>query len=130
MRATATFTLDSWEPEPIDDGPGAALGRVRITKTFSGDLAGTGTVEMLTAMTAVEGSAAYVAFERISGTLAGRSGTFVVHHTATSAAGDQSGSWTVVPDSGTGELRGMEGDGVIAVSSDGHALVLDYALPD
>ena len=69
MRAVATFTLDSWDPEPIDDGPGAALGRVRITKTFSGEVVGTSTVEMLTAMSGVEGSAAYVAFERIFATL-------------------------------------------------------------
>jgi len=129
-RARAPFILDSWDPETIEDGPGAALGRVRITKTFSGDIEGTSVVEMLTAVSTVEGSAAYVAFERVTGTLAGRSGTFVLHHTATSSAGEQSGSWTVVPDSATGDLTGLSGKGDITIGPDGaHTFLLDYDLP-
>jgi hypothetical protein len=131
MRTVGTFTLDSWEPEPIDDGPGAALGRVRITKTFSGELVGTSTVEMLTAVSGVEGSAAYVAFERIFATLGDRSGSFVLHHSATSSAAGQVASWTVVPDSGAGDLVGITGSAAIDVAEDGtHTFTLDYALPE
>ena len=131
MKAVATFTLDSWDPEPIDDGPGAALGRVRITKTFSGEVVGTSTVEMLTAVSGVEGSAAYVAFERIFATMGDRSGSFVLHHTATSSAAGQVGSWTIVPDSGAGELVGITGSAIIDVAEDGtHSFTLDYGLPE
>ena len=130
MRAVATFTLDSWDPEPVDDGPGAAIGRVRIAKTFSGDVVGTSTVEMLTAMSAVEGSAAYVAFERIFATLGDRSGSFVLHHSATSSAAGQAASWTIVPDSGAGDLVGITGSAAIDVAQDGtHTFTLDYELP-
>jgi hypothetical protein len=75
----------------------------------------------------VQGSAAYVGFERITGQLLGREGTFLLHHTASAARGDQPGAWTVVPDSGTGELCGLRGNAEISVASDGgHTFVLEY----
>ncbi|GAC1327174.1 MAG: hypothetical protein NVS2B16_00960 [Chloroflexota bacterium] len=75
------------------------------------------------------GAAAYVGLERIAGRLLGRSGTFVLHHSATVSRGKQSGTWTVVPDSGTGELRTLRGDALIAVDSAGtHTFELDYDL--
>jgi len=49
-----------------------------IDKQFNGDLEATSKGEMLSAMTDVKGSAGYVAIERVSGTLHGRGGTFVL----------------------------------------------------
>lgn len=126
--ATSAFTIDSWKAEPYDERDGIALSRTRVTKTFTGDLAGSSTAELLMAMAPHE-SAAYVGFERIEGRLNGRSGSFVLHHTATGERGKQSGSWMIVPDSGTGELAGIRGAANILIAPDGgHTLVLDYDL--
>ncbi len=128
-RATSTFTLDSWDEQPYDEQEGARLTRTRITKTFSGDLDGTSSAETLMAHGQVQGSAAYVGFERITGRLHGRAGSFVLHHSASGSGGERSGSWTVVPDTGTGDLLGLRGTGEIVVTPDGgHTFVLDYQL--
>jgi hypothetical protein len=129
-RATGNFDIDGWDQETIDEREGATLSRVHVSKTFHGDLDGTSTADLLTAAGQVEGSAAYVAFERFIGTANGRKGSFVLHHTASGSGGERSLSWTILPDSGTGELLGITGGGDIVVHDDGtHAYVLDYHLP-
>jgi Protein of unknown function (DUF3224) len=130
-QATGTFEIDSWDEEPYDDNDGAKLTRTRLTKTFRGDVEGESTAELLMAYAAREGSAAYVGFERVVGRVHGRSGSFVIHHTASSGGpdGEPSASWTVVPDSGTGELRGLRGEATITNEPDGgHSFTLDYDL--
>ncbi len=108
----------------------AAVGRFTLEKKFHGDLAATATGEMLTAMTATPGSAGYVAIEQVTGTLAGRSGTFHLQHTGTMNRGVPSLSITVVPDSGTGGLAGLTGTMTISIAPDGaHTYEFDYALP-
>ena len=127
--AVSTFVIDSWEATPFDEQEGATLTRTRVTKTFHGDIAGTSTAELLMAQTQ-EGSAAYVGFERISCSLHGRSGSFVLHHNATMTRDESSASWTVLPDSGTGELSGLRGEAQITQSPDGgHTFTLTYDLP-
>ena len=127
-HAAATFDLDTWDEEPYDEQEGAKLTRAHVTKTFHGDLEGRGTVEVLMAY-AQEGSAAYVGLERITGTLHGRAGSFVLHHTAIRSGDGESTTWTVVPDSGTGDLRGLRGEGRITVEpGGGHTFTLDYEL--
>ena len=127
-RASGTFDVEGFDQEPYDDREGATLSRARLTKTFKGDVEATSSVEMLMAV-AQEGSAAYVAFERIVGAVHGRSGSFVLHHSATSSGGGQSGTWTVVPDSGTGDLRGLRGEAQIVIEPDGgHTFTLDYEI--
>jgi hypothetical protein len=125
-RATGTFTIVTWDATPYDEQDGISLSRTRVTKTFTGDIQGTSTAELLMAQ-APEGSAAYVGMERIVGTVNGRAGSFVLHHSATADRGAQSASWTVVPDSGTGELRGIRGQARIDNTSDGgHTFTFDY----
>ena len=127
--ADGTFTIDSWDEETDEAGAGATLARARVTKTFTGDLAGTSTTDLLLCRTQVDTSAAYVGFERFTGVLAGRSGTFVLHHSATSDASGATLTWSVVPDSGTGDLRHPRGQGQITVDAGGgHAYTLDYDL--
>jgi len=123
-RATGTFTIDSWESQTYDEAEGATLSRVHLTKTFDGDLVGTSTADLITAIPPVETSAAYVGFERFTGTAHGRKGTFVLHHTAGGAAL----SWTILPDSGTGELLGIRGGGQIVNDDGAHSFHLDYEL--
>lgn len=126
-RAAGTFEIGSWDEEPYDEREGVKLTRTRVTKTFRGDIEGESTAELLMAYGSEEGSAAYVGFERIVGHVDGRSGSFVLHHTASSSREGQSASWCVVPDSATGELAGLSGEARISVDSDGgHSFTLDY----
>ena len=109
MRASGTFEV-KLIPQTQDDASGdSSLGSMSIHKQFYGDLEASSEGQMLTAMTTIEGSAGYVALERVSGTLHERSGTFVLQHSGTMRRGAQNLTVTVVPDSGTGELVGLSG---------------------
>ena len=109
---------------------GVTLGRISIDKTFEGDLVGMGKGELLTAMTSMEGSAGYVAIEQVTGTLHGRSGSFVFQHTGVMERDAQELAITVVPDLGAGELVGISGRFVIDIVDGAHHYVFDYALPE
>lgn len=125
--AAGTFEIETWDEKPYDEHEGTKLTRTRLTKTVHGDVEGTSTTELLMAYGAVDGSAAYVGFERIVGRVPDRSGSFVLHHTASGSRGTRSASWPVVPDSGTGELRGLRGEAQISIDPDGgHSFTLDY----
>jgi Protein of unknown function (DUF3224) len=114
----ATHTSGTFEvklvPQPPDDkAEGSTLGRMSIDKQFHGDLEGTAKGQMLTAGTDVKGSAGYVAIERVTGTLHGRSGSFVLQHSGTLTKGAVQQSITVVPDSGAGQLVGLTGKMIV-----------------
>ena len=131
MRATGTFDV-KLSPQPLAD-PDAdpALARLSIEKQFHGDLDATSRGEMLSAGGAVQGSAGYVAIERVSGTLHGRSGTFVLQHNATMTRGAPFLNIIVVPDSGTGDLAGLSGQMTIAIADGQHFYEFEYTLaPD
>jgi hypothetical protein len=101
-----------------------------LEKRYRGDLDAEGLGVMLSAGTDVAGSAGYVAIERVTGILGGRSGGFVFQHTGTMNRGDPSLSITVVPDSGTGELAGLSGRLGIDIREGGaHFYDFDYSLP-
>ncbi len=128
-HAASTFVIDSWEATPYDEQEGATLTRTRVVKTFQGDIVGTSTAELLMAQ-AQEGSAAYVGFERIMGAIHGRSGSFVLQHNASMTRQTQAATWTIVPDSATGDLHGLSGEGQIDRLPDGgHTFTLAYDLP-
>jgi hypothetical protein len=115
---------------PVAGGESHGVGRMKVEKTFTGELQGRSQFEMLTGMTAVKGSAAYVAIERIEGQLAGRKGSFLLQHAGTMNRGAQSLSITVVPDSGTGELAGLAGSMAIDIAANGaHSYHMEYTLP-
>jgi hypothetical protein len=101
-----------------------------IAKQFRGDLEATSTGEMLTAGTNTKGSAGYVAIERVSGTLHGRKGTFILQHSGTMTRGAPQLTITVVPDSGTGELEGLAGTMAIKVAGGAHSYEFDYTLTE
>jgi hypothetical protein len=129
LRATGPFDV-KMTPEAADtEGEGSALGRMALAKTYRGDLEATARGTMLTAGTGVEGSGAYVAVERVTGTLHGRRGTFALQHLGTMNRGEPSLSITVVPDSGTGELAGLSGKLGIVVAGGKHSYELEYTLP-
>lgn len=108
----------------------ASLGRLSLDKQFHGDLDATSKGEMLSARSSVQGSAGYVAIERITGTLHGRSGSFVFQHSGTMDRGTPSLSVSVVPDSGTDQLIGLSGSMQIDIREGKHYYTFDYALTD
>jgi hypothetical protein len=84
---------------------------------------------MLTAGTDVKGSAGYVAIERVTGTLHGRSGSFVLQHSGTLTKGTAQQSITVVPDSGAGQLVGLTGKMIVTIADGKHSYDFEYTLP-
>ena len=124
-RATGTFTT-AFEPLSSYD---ESIGRMRVRKTIEDDLTGTGVAEMMSVGTAVEGSAGYVAIDRITGTLAGRSGSFVLQHFGLMARGIGTLTVSVVPDSGTAGLTGLTGLFDIVNEAGVHSYTFDYDLP-
>ena len=129
-HATGTFDV-KLTPQKADSQKAASanLGRMSIDKQFSGDLEGASQGEMLAAMSAVEGSAGYVAMERVTGTLQGQRGTFVLQHTGTMTRGMAQLRVTVVPDSGTDGLLGISGALTITVEGNKHLYEFEYTLP-
>lgn len=105
-----------------------ALGRMILDKQFHGDLDATSQGQMLTAGSA-QGSGVYVALEKVTGTLNGRKGTFVLHHTGIMQPGGPRLTIAVAPDSGTGDLAGISGKMEIAVADGKHSYTFDYLLP-
>lgn len=129
-RATGMFDVKLTPQANEDIGDGASLGRMSIDRQFHGDLKGTSKGEMLTGITAVKGSAGYVAIERVTATLEGRAGTFVLQHMGIMTRGSPSLSVTVVPDSGTGQLAGITGKMSINIAQGKHSYDFEYTLPD
>lgn len=129
-RARGAFDVTT-TPQPPEGKAGEAnLGRLWIDKKFHGDLEGASQGEMLAVATEVEGSAGYVAMERVTGTLGGRRGTFVLQHGGTMTRGVPRLTITVVPDSGTGELAGLTGNMAIEITGGQHFYDFEYALPE
>jgi len=129
-RATGTFEVKLTPQAQEDKTEDANLGRMLIDKQFHGDLEGTSKGQMLSAMTAVKGSGVYVAIEMVSGTLHGRKGTFMLHHTGIMTHNVPQLSVTVVPDSGAGELEGLSGKMNIIIADGKHSYEFDYTLPE
>jgi len=127
MQAKGTFDVKLVPQEDKSADP--TLGRMSIDKQFHGDLEGTSKGQMLSAGTEVKGSAGYVAIERVTGTLAGRSGSFTLQHSGTMDRGAPQLTITVVPDSGTGQLTGITGRLMIKITEGKHFYEFEYTLP-
>lgn len=125
MRVEATFEITGWDQETWDESPSGTLGRARVTKQFSGDIDGTSVAEVLMATTGA-GPAAYAAQERFTGTFAGRRGSFVAQHGATSLA--EGSRWVIVTGSGSGDLDGLSGTGTLDIVDGVHRIAFDYEL--
>ena len=132
-RAAGPFDVKI-NPQPLaleDEKEGATRGRMSLDKQYHGDLEASSKGEMLTAMTGTEGSAGYVAVEKVVGALGGRKGTFALQHNATMTRGEPYLNIIVVPDSGTGELRGVSGTMKIVIAEGGkHFYEFDYQLSE
>lgn len=126
-RASGTFDVTI---KPLTSDADSPVGRMSLEKHLRGDLEATSQGQMLTAMTDIEGSAGYVAIERITGTLHGRNGSFVLQHNGSMTRATQQLSITVLPDSGTGQLTGLAGQMTITIDSGKHFYDFEYTLPE
>ena len=113
---------------PYDTDGGITLGRARIDKTFAGDLVGTAVAQLTNIRTSVTGSQAHVAIDRVTCTLAGKRGSFVLLHAGILDRGAPSLSCTIVPDTGTEGLAGIRGSLRIDPEGGAHRYDLDYTL--
>jgi len=129
MQATGNFEVQLKPLEVYNQSPDAKIGRLSIDKTLEGDLEATSQGEMLSGGSPAEGSAGYVAIERVTGTLHGKSGSFLLQHTATMTPEAQEATITVVPGSGTGELEGIAGSMGIEIEAGQHSYSFEYTLP-
>lgn len=124
--ARGTFDVSMEAEPPFLEQDGIRLNRNVLHKEFSGDLAGTSEGQMMAAHTATPGSAGYVAIEHFTGSVAGRSGSFVLQHSGLMDRGDAALTVTIVPDSGTGELAGISGTLEIGNEAGTHSYALEY----
>ena len=127
--AEGRFDVKRTPQGALDLGDGVQAMHLRFDKTFEGPLTATSVVHMMAVGTGVEGSAGYVAVERIDGRLDGREGAFAVMHFGVMDRGTPSLRIEVVPDSGEGELTGLTGTIHIDIADGAHFYTFDYALP-
>src|SRR5215467_14294412 len=127
-HARGTFEV-KMTPQPFDDKADEGLGRFIGAKQIHGDLEGTSKVHMLTAGDPNKGSAGYVAIEKVTGTLNGRTGSFILQHSGNMAHGEMHMNITVVPDSGTDQLTGISGTFTIVITNGKHSYDFEYTLP-
>lgn len=121
------FDLTSWDEEVYDEADGARLVQVSSSKNLEGGIDGTSAVRLLQAI--ADGSAAYVGIERVTAAVDGRKGTFVLRHSAVGSAAGGDMRVDVVPDSATGDLRGLRGELTIERSPEGeHTYTFTYEL--
>jgi hypothetical protein len=126
--AKGPFEVKLAPMESYNSDPSAKVGRMSLDKQFHGDFEGTSKGEMLHVAGGVQGSAAAVAIERVTGTLAGKSGSFALYHVGVMEGGTPK-FWrvNVAPDSGTGELAGLKGEMKIIIDGKAHSYELDYS---
>ena len=126
MKIEGSFEVKLTQQAAAD---GQTWGRQTITKTFHGPLDGSSRGEMLATGTAVKGSAGYVAMEQVTATLEGRKGTFFLQHFGLMDKGKPSLTISVIPDSATGELAGLQGTMTIDITGGQHRYAFSYTLP-
>ena len=127
-RARGTFEVRLEPLEGYNQDPEAKIGRMSIDKTFAGDLVATSRGEMLSGGSPSEGSAGYVAMERVTGSLQCLEGSFLLQHSGSMTPTSQGVTITVVPASGSGELEAIVGTMSIEIEEGRHSYELEYTL--
>jgi hypothetical protein len=126
-HATGRIDVQTYEPQPyeeVDEAP--SLVEIHVSEIFSGDIEGQGVGRFLQALRR-DGSASFVGIERVTGSVGSRTGSFLLQDAGTLEGNTVKGEWFVVPGSGTGQLRGLRGEGGFAAELGQHAsITLDY----
>jgi hypothetical protein len=109
-EANATFSILSWDEKPTAEYDGESkMTRTAVRYAYEGDIAGESTVEFTMFYREGGKEGVYMGYERITGTLKGKAGSFVMLHNGTFDAEGVKADIEVVPGSGTGELKGLSG---------------------
>jgi hypothetical protein len=125
QTASARFAIKNWDEKPYSEGQNEPkLTRATVTKTFSGDIEAESQADYLM-MYRSDGTAVFVGLERVTGRIAGKSGSFVLQRTGVFEGGQAKESYSVIPGSATGELQGLRGEGT---SSVGHGMEHPFSL--
>lgn len=116
IESKCTFQITGWNEETYQEiGGGAKLTNAKVTQTYSGAIEGTSIIEYLMSYTA-KGTASFVGLERVSATVAGKSGTFVLQHVGSFSEGEARSAWSIVAGSGTEGLADLCGEGSYVAS--------------
>ena len=128
-RAEGTFTVASWDEDTYQELDGKAkLTKARVGYRLSGGIEGEATWEALMCYRP-DGTAEYTGLQVVSGQIAGRAGTCVMVADGSYADGAATGTWRVIPGSGTGGLAGLRGSGTsVATSTPPGTFTFDYEL--
>ena len=130
LKASGSFSV-TVTPQPAEADVGdPSIGRMALLKEFQGDLVGSARGQMLATRTEVKGSAAYVALDRVTGSLCGRNGGFSLVHAGSMNRGEPTLTITIVPDSGSDELSGISGSFAIRIVDGQHFYDMEYDLPN
>ncbi|MCH8824532.1 MAG: DUF3224 domain-containing protein [Planctomycetes bacterium] len=105
------FQVTGWDEKPYsEESDGAKLTRAQVTQTYTGSIEGESQVEYLMAHQSDQ-SAVFVGMEKVSASINGKSGSFVIQHNGKFENGVASSNFVIVTGSGQGELSGIEGSG-------------------
>lgn len=119
MKANTTFSLKNWDEKPFDEYEGGQkMTRALVKYSYTGDLEGESNIEYLMVYNE-DGTGSATALERVIGKIQGRSGSFAVQHKTIFDAKSVQEQWCIIPGSGTGELKGLVGEGKISISGKG-----------
>lgn len=129
QRATGRTEVNTYVRAAFDEiADGPALVEVQLTETFHGDIEGQATVRVIQAANK-DGTMSFVGLQRVRGSIAGRAGSFLLQPSGTVVGKDTRAKWFVVPGSGTGELKGLRGEGGFNAQLGEHGTFwLDYDL--
>jgi len=128
IETSCTFKITGWDENPYKEFEnGAKLTKAKVSQAYEGDLSGEGSVEFLMSY-ASHGTAHFVGIELITGTLSGKTGTFIVQHIGTFDSNGACSKWTILPDSGTGELTGISGKGSYAATAETVEMPFSYEI--
>ena len=114
---------------PQESAPDAAVGRNLLYKEFHGDLEAVAHGEMLAAFEPLTSAGVYVAIDRVSGTLHGRGGSFLIAHRGIANADGQRLEIVIVAGTGTGQLAGITGTLGIEIVEKKHFYTVEYEVP-
>lgn len=127
-KISGSFDVKMIPQSPFQEIEGLALARFALEKRYHGPLDASARGEMLTVAAEANGARAYVAIERVSGTLAGKRGSFALLHRGTMTERGQELLLVVAPGSGTGALKGLAGSMQIHIADKAHTYEFDYKL--
>ncbi|MCC7208875.1 MAG: DUF3224 domain-containing protein, partial [Anaerolineae bacterium] len=98
-----------WEGQPAAEAKGLKVTRAQANYLYQGDVEGLSSVQYLMVYRE-DGTGDYVGLEQVTGSVGGRSGSFVAEHRGTFDAQGVKGALRVVPGAGTGDLVGLRGE--------------------